>query len=38
LAHPERNTIVKSVGVIMDIFLMMVHNLQEKDIAIMVFV
>jgi hypothetical protein len=33
----EQNIIVKNVAVIMDIYLMMGHNPQVKDIAIMVF-
>ena len=33
-----QNTIVKNVEVIMDIYLMMVHNQQEKDTVIMEFV
>ena len=32
-----QSTIVRSVEDIMDIYLMMVHNLQEKDTAITVF-
>ena len=33
----ERNIIAKNVEDIMDIYLMMVQNLQEKDTAIMVY-